>query len=103
MITEHELIANNQTNHSQKRMQQRAINRNNIDLTMSFGDVIFQNTGSKAFIMTDRALSSTELSSLRGEKDNLKGMVVILSSDNHVITTYKNRNLSKLNKIFGKN
>ena len=83
------------TQHSIKRCQQRGVTGQMIEDTIHLGEMI-RKQGLRFFIMTEGCLSY-----LHGKQYNerLKNMVVVLTSDNAVLTVYKNsRAMRKIKK-----
>lgn len=90
------------TQHSKIRSQQRGVCQQMIDDTIYYGELI-RKQGLRYYIMTER---STCFIQQKQYKDRLKNTVVILTSDNTILTVYKNaraiRNVKKKPKRLAK-
>ena len=86
--------------HAERRMNQRGITEAMIDLCMEYGKIIIQNDGAMAYVITDKIykklLNNKGLKHMRKIIDRIKGLVVIVSGDGALITTYKNNKLHGL-------
>jgi hypothetical protein len=87
------------TMHQVQRMQQRGFTRQMINTAIAIGSVI-QKQGRDMVMVRDQDIPKDLNSSIA---KRIKGMILILSNDGSVITTYKNRkhgfrDLKKKNK-----
>jgi len=78
------------TNHATVRASQRGIKRVIIEQLLQYGEVI-KKQGLQYFFMTHNTLKYLDLKL----QDQLRNLVVILSSDNYILTCYKNENALK--------
>jgi hypothetical protein len=86
----------NFTTHSIKRMANRKITRQEIEICLSYGEVIYK-TGAKYHILSRKVLNQWGLS------ERLNGLCVIVSRDEYIITTFKNREVFSYTKRLSKN
>ncbi|MBC7473767.1 MAG: DUF4258 domain-containing protein [Candidatus Sericytochromatia bacterium] len=86
----------NFTNHSIKRMSKRKISWQEIEICLSYGDVIHK-TGAKHHVISRKVLSQWGLS------EKLNGLCVIVSKDEYIITTFKSKNIISYTKRLSKN
>lgn len=86
----------NYTAHSIKRMSNRKISQQEIEICLSYGEVIYK-TGAKYHIISRKAVRQWGLS------ERLNGLCVIVSKDEYVITTFKNKEIFSYTKHLSKN
>jgi hypothetical protein len=86
----------NFTNHACSRMYNRIVNRNDILLCLKFGEVFYK-TGIKFHVITKKIINKYHLSY------ELDGLCVLVSHNNRVITTYKNKEAISQIKRLSKN
>ena len=86
--------------HAGRRMKQRAISEDMVNMCMDFGKIFIQYDGTLAYIITDKIyrklLKNKGLKHMYKIIDRIKGLVVIISGDGSLITTYKNNKLHRL-------
>ena len=86
--------------HSIKRSQQRGVTEQMIEDTIHLGEMI-RKQGLRFFIMTEGCLSYLHE---KQYNERLKNMVVVLTSDNVILTVYKNskamKNIKRKSKTY---
>ena len=85
-----EQISFTMTNHATVRASQRGIKKSIIEQLIKYGEVI-KKQGLRYYYMTQNTLRFLDLKL----QDQLRNVVVILSSDNYILTCYKNENALK--------
>ncbi len=90
------LTSINFSNHANSRMFNRAVNKNDIFLSLRFGEVFYK-TGIKFHVITKKIINKYHLSYA------LDGLCVLVSHNNTVITTFKNKEAVSRIKRLSKN
>lgn len=85
----------NFTSHSIKRMANRKISFKDLELCLSYGEVFYK-TGVRYHILSNKVINQW------GLNERLNGLCVILSKDEYIITTFKNKDVFNYTRCLSK-
>lgn len=97
-----EYFSRHLTEHAKKRQSQRGISIDDMVITILLGEEFYQKTGSIAYYFSNKSKKNKKLKPIEEKLAALTGTAVILSQDNYIITTFKNKNLKNIKKRFKK-